>query len=108
MDLRNYYSRIREIEQAIESDHVVIVSEATPDGGKPGMRTEVSRFAAAKMIAERRARLATAEEAEVFRTEAAESVKRIEQEKAASRMQITVLSEPEMRQVRDKIRPQKG
>jgi len=66
MDLRGYYKKIREIEAKIGDVFAVIVSLESPDGGKAGTQTEVSRALAAKMIAEGMARLATSEEKQAF------------------------------------------
>ena len=62
MDLRVFYQKMRKIEQEIANDHPVVVSLETPDGGKPGIRTEVTRENAARMIVEGRCRLATKSE----------------------------------------------
>src|SRR5262249_9454159 len=69
MDLRLYYQNIRKIEAEIGQPGVVVVGLATPDGGRRGLKTEVARAVAARMIAEDKARLATAEESAQFRTE---------------------------------------
>ena len=58
MDLRVYYQKLRKAEQEIADEHVVVVSNETPDGGRPGQKTQVARAIAAKMIVEGRARLA--------------------------------------------------
>jgi hypothetical protein len=67
MDLRMFYQKMRNIEREISAPHVVVVSAETPDGGKAGVKTEVRRELAAKLIAEGRARLATPEETDEFR-----------------------------------------
>jgi hypothetical protein len=67
MDLRGYYEKIRDMESKIVEMFTVIVSLETPDGGKAGTTTEVSRALAAKMIVEGLARLATAEEKRALR-----------------------------------------
>ena len=59
MDIRAYYQKIRETTGSIPADHVVVVSHDTPDGGKGNVRTEVSREAAARLIVEGKARLAS-------------------------------------------------
>ncbi|HLH41379.1 MAG TPA: hypothetical protein VKV74_00235 [Bryobacteraceae bacterium] len=69
MDLKVYYQKIREIEASIAEPFVVVVSRATEDGGKAGVRSEVARRLAAKLIAEETARLASEEEAAQFRAE---------------------------------------
>ncbi len=69
MDLRVYFQKIRRIEAELAEPYVVVVSRETPDGGKPGVRTEVPRALAAKLIVEDQAALASAEEAAEFRAE---------------------------------------
>ncbi len=69
MDLRAYYQKIRKIEAEIPEQYVVMVSRETPDGGKPGMKTDVPRSLAAKLIVEEQARLASPEETAEFRAE---------------------------------------
>ena len=69
MDLRAYYRRIRDIEAELQDDSVVIVSRETPDGGRAGVKCDVPRAVAARLIAEEQADLAAAEEAEAFRAE---------------------------------------
>jgi hypothetical protein len=91
MDLRSYYKRIRDTEESIDSDEVVIVSLATPEGGKPGVRTEAPRPIAARQIAEGRARLATDDEALEHYELHRESKERIEREMAARRLQVVVV-----------------
>ena len=91
MDLRSYYKRIRETEESIDSDEVVIVSLATTEGGKPGVRTEAPRSIAARQIAEGRARLATDDEALEHYELQREAKERIEREMAARRLQVVVV-----------------
>ncbi len=91
MDLRSYYRRIRETEESIDSDEVVIVSLATPEGGKAGVRTEAPRAIAARQIAEGRARLANDEEALEHYEAHRVSKERIEREIAARRLQVVVV-----------------
>lgn len=70
MDLRIFFHKIRKLEQEIGDHHVVVVSLETQDGGRPGIRTEVSRENASRMIVEGRARLATkGEAAEYLKTQ---------------------------------------
>jgi hypothetical protein len=69
MDLRAYYRRIRDVEAELHDDSVVIVSRATEDGGRAGVKCDVPRAVAAKLITEEKADLAAAEEAEEFRAE---------------------------------------
>jgi hypothetical protein len=91
MDVRAYYRKVREVEASISDEHVVLVSLATPEGGKAGVRTEAPKAIAAKLIAEGRARLASAEESEEFRTANRAAKEKFDQEEAARRMQVVVV-----------------
>lgn len=57
MDLREYYRKIREKEQEIAEPFVTVVSLKTRDGGRPGRKTIVPRYVAAKLIVEGKAEL---------------------------------------------------
>lgn len=105
MDLQIYYKKIRETEESLSSPSVVVVSHETPDGGREGVRTEVSRRIAAKLIVEGSARLATAEEARNFQEQKSENKRRADQIAAASRMQFTVVSPAELRKLKGTTRP---
>jgi hypothetical protein len=104
MDLKVYYQKMRQIEAALGEVHVVVVSQETPDGGRAGVRTEVPRLVAAKLIVEGRARLATAEEASEYREQTAEAKRAAEQAATAGRMQITVISEADLRALKGATR----
>lgn len=108
MDLRGFYQRIREMESSIRSEHVVVMSLETPDGGKAGVCTEVGRLPAARLIVEQRARIATEEEIAVFRGRQHEAAQQLEQTRLAGRMQIAILPETEVRQLRERIGPKKA
>jgi hypothetical protein len=69
MDLRDYYGKMRKIEAEIPEDSVVVVSRETSDGGRAGVRTDVPRGVAARMIADGKADLADLEDAARFRAE---------------------------------------
>jgi hypothetical protein len=58
------------------------------------VKTEVPRGVAARMIVDGRAQAASAEEAEEFRMQAAESQRQAAEEMAARQMQVTVVSAP--------------
>ena len=107
MDLRNYYKRLRELEATLPNRDVLVVSNSTPDGGREGIRTEVSRQAAAKLITEGRARLATRDEEADFRNSLIESRRQAEQLAAAGKIQLTVMSEGDMRTIRNSARATK-
>jgi hypothetical protein len=105
MDLRAYYQKIREIEQTIPEDVAVVVSQRTPDGGRAGVLTEVTRAVAAQLISELRARLATPEEARAHRTAHAEAARAAKFDEIRSGMQLTVLSEDDARALRESFQP---
>lgn len=107
MDLKAYYLKIRQAEAEIAEPEVVVVSLATADGGREGNRSEVPRRVAAQICVEGRARLATPDEAKEFRDQAAEAKKAADQIAAASRMQVTVVSEAELRSLKMGNRPGK-
>ena len=107
MDLQIYYKKIRETEDGLKDPSVVVVSLETPDGGREGVRTEVPRRIAAKMIVEGAARLATAEEAREFQEQKAEAKRQVDQLAAASRMQFTVISPNELRKLKGAGQPGK-
>lgn len=97
MDLKVYYQKLRQTEAAIGERQVVIASLETPDGGRAGVLVEAPRAVAARMIVESRARLATAEEVSSFREQQAEARRVVEEAAAARRIQVTVLSEADLR-----------
>jgi len=107
MDLQVYYQRIRETEGKLVDEFPVVVSENTPDGGKPGVKTEVPRRLAAKLIVDGLARQATKEELKSYRDGLAEARRIAERAAAASRVQVTVLSTTELDRLRSEARGHK-
>lgn len=93
MDIRMYFQKIREVERNIQDPYLVVVSLETPEGGKPGVATEVSRTVAAQMIVEGRVRLADAAEKAAFYKDAVEALAAAEEARMASKIQLTVVSE---------------
>jgi hypothetical protein len=67
MDLKQYFRKIRQIEAGLSERFPLVTSLETPDGGKAGLVSEISREQAAKMIVEGRAVLASEEEKEFYR-----------------------------------------
>ena len=107
MDLRHYYQKIRELESTIVDASAVVMSLETPDGGKPGILTEVPPRVAAKMVVDGIARLASAEEARGLREAQAEAQRAAEQAAAVSRVQLSVLPTNELNRLRDAAGPTK-
>jgi hypothetical protein len=89
MDMRVYYRKIREVEASLPEDPVVVVSLETPDGGKAGILTEVSRRNAAKLVVEGRVTVAPDEIAAKFRQDARDAKIAAEEKEAARRMEFT-------------------
>jgi hypothetical protein len=91
VDLRAYYRKVREVESGLPEPFVVVVSHETPDGGRPGVLSEVSRHTAARQIAEGRSRTATQDEADVFHKNNLEVKRAADETAAMNRMQMVVV-----------------
>jgi predicted Zn-dependent protease len=105
MDLKIFFQKLKQTEASIAEAHVVVVSLETPDGGRAGVRTEVSRGLAARLIVEGKARLATAEESAECREQAAEAKRAADQAATANRIQIAVVSDSELKALKTASRP---
>jgi len=100
MDLRLYYHNLRKAEEEIADEFVVLVSHATPDGGKSGQMTEVPRHLGAQAIVEGRGRLATQEEASSFYKTSADARRAAEQATLATKVQVNLISESDLQSLR--------
>ncbi|MCC7500031.1 MAG: hypothetical protein IT160_20795 [Bryobacterales bacterium] len=100
MDLKAFYQKIANAKNAIATPYVIVVSSETPDGGRAGLFTEVTREAAARMIVEGRARLASEEEAARFYAEQADAARRAQEHAASQRVQFALLSESDLQGLR--------
>jgi hypothetical protein len=100
MDLRSYYKKVREAEAALKGNESVLVSLATAEGGKDGVRTEAPRAVAARLIAEGRARAATEAEAAEFREGLRAAREKYEQDETARRVQIVMVPAKEARKTK--------
>jgi thiamine monophosphate synthase len=107
MDLRVFFQKLRKIEQEIAEPHVVVVSEETPDGGRAGQLTEVSRSNAARLILEGHAHLATAAEAAEFHSAARKALEDAQQRMLAEKIQVTVISDADLRPMKNASRAEK-
>jgi len=107
MDLKVFYQKLKKIEQEISEAHVLVVSHETPDGGKAGRTTEVSRAAAARLILEGRARLATPEETTEYRQTMEQARQEAEHRAMAQKIQVNVVSEGEFRPAKSVVKPEK-
>jgi thiamine monophosphate synthase len=107
MDLRLFYQKLRKIEQEITDPHVLVVSHETPDGGRAGQKSEVTRSNAARLIVEGRARLASAEEAAEYHAGVEQARQEADQRSMAQKIQVNVVSEADFRAIKNASRPEK-
>jgi hypothetical protein len=108
VDLRVFYQKIRKLETELDGDFMVVVSQETGDGGRPGQMVEVARPLAARMIVEGRARLATPEERKARQSaleRAAEAAKRRD---LVEKARVRLLSDADIDALRSAIKPPKG
>ena len=96
MDVKQYYRKMREIEDGLVEPYPVIVSLETSDGGRAGTLCEVPRSLAAKMIVERRATLASIEQKEFFFQQQEAAKKAAEKAELARRVQVAIISDSDL------------
>lgn len=107
MDLRAFFQKLRKIEHEIAEPHVVVVSHETPDGGRAGQLSEVSRSIAARLILEGQAHLASAEEAADFRAAARRALEEAKQRQLAEKVQVNVISDADLRAMKSALRAER-
>lgn len=107
MDLRVYFQKVKQIESLIEAAFVIIISNETSDGGLPGIATEVTKAAAAKLVVENKARLATNEETLEFNNAKAKAKEEYERSLLAERVQFTVVSDTELKALKSVLKTKK-
>jgi hypothetical protein len=100
MNVRVYYQKIRETESDIIDEYPVVVSRETGDGGKAGVMTEVPRRVAAKFLVDGTATLASAADANEFRTNQAKAKQAFDDAVAAAKVQLTVVSAAELERMK--------
>ena len=96
MDLKRYFRKIREVETELTEEYPMIVSLETPDGGKPGLVSEVAREVAAKLIVEGKAALAKESEREAYRKGQASAKAAAQKAELARRLQVAIVADPEL------------
>ena len=96
MDVKQYYRKIREIENSITDTYPLVVSLETADGGKAGLVSEVSRSVAAKLITEGRATLAGDKEKVRYAEAHVAAKKAAEKAEMAKRVQVAIIADPEV------------
>jgi hypothetical protein len=97
MEIRQYYKKVRQMEASISQPFVVVISLETPDGGVAGTATEVSKGVAARLIVDAKARLADPDEVSDYHERAEQARKAAEQKANAARMQVTLVSDSDLR-----------
>ncbi len=102
MDVRQYFKKLRQIEAAITEEFPIVISLDTPDGGKAGLASEVSRLNAAKMIAEGRAVLADETQRVAYQLAQLEAREAYESADFAKRVQIALVDHTALAQAKDK------
>ena len=102
MDLKIYYQKIRDQRSAIPEEFPIVISADTQDGGRRGTMTEVTRDLAAKLLVDGIAHLASPEDAAGYRERQKRERKTAEDERAASKVQLTVVPKEFLEQVRKK------
>jgi hypothetical protein len=107
MDLRVFFQKLRKIEQEITEPTVVVVSHETPDGGRAGQLAEVSRGNAARLILEGHAHLATTEQSAEFRAAARKALEEAQQRMIAEKVQVTVISDADLKAMKSASRAEK-
>ena len=96
MDVKQYYRRLREIENAITENYPVVVSLETADGGRAGVLSEVPRGIAAKMILEGRAALPSEVEKKQYIEQQAAAKVSAERNELAKKIQLTLVNDPQL------------
>lgn len=103
MDLKDFYKTIRDLESGIEEAFPLIVSFTTTNGGRAGVVTEVTRYAAARAIVEGRARLADAAESAAHRAESERQRLALQEQEAKHKLSVTVISAADLREIQGAV-----
>jgi hypothetical protein len=104
MDLRVYYQKIRDAASKIPDEFPVVVSKETADGGQAGIKMEVPRNIAAKLVVEGAAEVVKGEEAAKFRAALAEAKRAADQAAVATKLQLSVISTADLESLKAKAR----
>ena len=95
MDVKQYFRRLREVEESFVDKYPVVISLETPDGGRAGLIAETSGHVAAKMIVEGRAVLANAEQKTAYYEHQEATKRAAEKAELAKRVQVAIIADPE-------------
>jgi hypothetical protein len=103
MDLKTYYQKIRDTVATIPAQYVVVITQATDNGGKSGMPVEVTREVAAKLVVDGSAVLATADQATAFQAKQAAEQKAALAAAAAAKVSVTMVSSDDLKKLTDDL-----
>src|SRR5258708_24407844 len=96
MDMKAYYQKLRAIEASLPEE-VVLLSKATPEGGRAGQLTEAPRAVAARMIADGWAEEASETDAARFREDTRSDHVEETRRRAAASIQPNVITADQAR-----------
>lgn len=105
MNLKDYYQEITAQEAEIEESFALVISLATPNGGRAGIASEVNRVIAAKLIVDKQARLASPEEVKKLRADRVEKQRLNDLASLQERVRMTRLAEDELRALKLAMQP---
>ncbi len=108
MDLRVFFQKIRKLENELDGDYVVLVSNETGDGGRSGQTVEVTKPVAARMIVEGRARLATAEECKARQKALERAVEAARRRELLEKAPVRLLSDADIDALRTAVKSPKS
>lgn len=106
MDLKEYYREVAKIETSIKTPFAVIVSLPTANGGREGLVSEVARTVAARMVADKQARLADAKEIKAYQRDRESELKRRDDAVARERIRTALAVEDELTLLKEALQLQ--
>lgn len=102
MDVKQYYRKLREVEANLSDPYVLVKSLETPDGGRAGVLSEVTRQIAAKMIVEGRAVTADEEDRKTYLAQQGAAKKAAQKAELARRVQVAIITDPDLEAASEK------
>jgi hypothetical protein len=100
MDLKGYFKKVRELEEQFPGKDVLVISRATPDGGKEGVATLAPKRLACQLIVDGKARAASEAEAAAYEKEQAARRSQAVEEEMASRVHVQIVTDRESRRAK--------
>ena len=108
MDLSVFYGKLRQQEQEIMEPFPIIVSHETAGGGKAGAWSEVTRSIAARFVVQGLARIATGEEAKIFRDVQAEAKRVADEVLEAAKFQAVWMAGSAIQKLQNAVAPKEA